>query len=171
MNQSGTRTKDQLLASYLKQQQTARTEHNDDDEYDEDGEDDDGNMVAIPSNEDLEDFKNKVRMWLEYDNTVIKLKQALKERKKAQDALTGKIGEFMSKYNIEDLNTKQGKLRCRIIDVKAPLTQKQIKERLTETLTSGDKQPNEVVNDVFKREGTIQKIVLRRLKRGGAMNI
>lgn len=174
----GARAKDQLMANYLKQQTTAaKQDYDEEEEEDEDvddgvdNEDDEGGIVAIPSNEELEDFKNQVRVWLEYDNTVAKLKLALKERKKAQDALTEKIGAFMSRFNIEDLNTKQGKLRCRIIEVKAPLTQKQIKERLAETLTSKSKQPDEVINDVFKREGTVQKVVLRRLKRAGAMTI
>lgn len=186
MTNCGARAKDQLMADYLKQQ-TAAARHaleaddggaDDDESSDEgagDGTDGDageeeGGIVAIPSNEEMEDFKNQVRAWLEYDNTAAKLKQALKERKKAQDALTEKIGAFMSRFNIEDLNTKQGKLRCRIVEVKTPLTQKQIKERLAETLTA-HKRPEEVMSDVFRRDGTVQKVVLRRLKRGGAMTI
>jgi len=177
-NRGSARTKDQLMASYLNQQKSAsarrQKEEPDEEEEEEAGDRDqqDGGIVAIPSNEELEDFKNQVRMWLDYDNTATKLKQALKERKKAQEALTDKIGTFMSRYNIEDLNTKQGKLRCRIVEVKAPLTQKQIKERLTESLTSGEDKPtDEVISNVFKREGTVQKVVLRRLKRGAAMTI
>ena len=78
----------------------------------------------------------------------------------------------MSKYNIEDLNTKQGKLRCKIVEVKAPLSQKVIKERLAETLTKDTPaEPETLINNVFKRDGTIQRIVLRRLKRGSALNI
>lgn len=167
--------KDQLMAQYLNQQQQydgkclthEQEDYDEDDVGDDDDEEDD---VPIPSNQDLEDFKNKVRIWLDYDSTVSKLKTALRERKKAQQVLTEQIGAFMSKYNIEDLNTKHGKLRCKILEVKAPLTQKVIKERLVENLSEhkgGEKGPSEVINDIFKREGTIQKIVLKKLKRGG----
>lgn len=173
MMQRPARMKDQIMENYLTHQQMTygvdNTMHNniDDDEDNHEGNDDDED-VPIPSNEDLEDFKNKVRLWLDYDNTISKLKLALRERKKAQEALTDKIGAFMSRYNIEDLNTKQGKLRCKIVDVKVPLTQRVIKERLTENLHSDEKEkdPDEVINEVFKRDGSIQKIVIKRLKRG-----
>lgn len=160
--------KNQLMANYLNQQQCAPVETCED-YLKTECENDEDEEVAIPSEEELDDFKNKVRLWLEYDNTISKLKQALRERKKAQIALTQKIGGFMSKYNIEDLNTAQGKLRCKITEVKIPLTQKVIKERLTETLTlAKDSAPDEVINEVFNKDGTgtYQKIHLKRLKRG-----
>lgn len=137
-------------------------------QYDNEGDEREDEEVAIPSPEELEEFKNKVRIWLEYDGVINKLKQALRERKKAQATLTQKIGSFMSKYNIEDLNTAQGKLRCKITEVKVPLTQKLIKERLAETLTSKDTAPDEVINEVFSKDGTgtYQKIQLKKLKRG-----
>lgn len=162
---SSTRFKDHLMASYLKHQQSSDCDSDNDN-------DDVGDSPEVPSNEELENFKNQVNIWIEYDNNISKLKQALKERRKAQDALTEKIGSFMSKYNIEDLNTKHGKIRCRVVEVKSPLTQKIIKERIMESFhENNDKEPHKVITNVFKRENTMQKIVLRRLGNNMALNI
>ena len=108
--------KDQLMANYLKHQQSYNHEDNDDTNYNCN----DDEQPQVPSNEELENFKNQVKQWIEYDNQIVKLKQALKERRRVQDQLTERIGSFMSKYNIEDLNTKHGKIRCKIIDIKTP---------------------------------------------------
>ena len=161
---SAARFKDNLMANYLKHQQASDCDSdNENEDVDEDPE--------APSNEELENFRNQVKIWIEYDNNVTKLKQALKERRRAQDALTDKIGSFMSKYNIEDLNTKHGKIRCKIIEIKSPLTQKVIKERILESYNDNVNKPDILITNVFKRDCTIQKTVLRRLKNNVAMNI
>lgn len=164
-----TQYKDHLMTTYLKHQGTNHLYKEDDIEEYDDQED----TQEVPTDEELEDFKNKVKIWIEYDNTITKLKQAIRERKKAQDVLTEKIGIFMSRYNIEDLNTKQGKIRCKVVEIKTPLTQKIIKERLFETLNSEEKnpKPDTVIDNVFKRDGTVQKLVLRRLKNSAVLNI
>ena len=125
-------------------------------------------IVEVPNNEELNDFKNQVRLWLELDNMLKKLKAAVKERQVAKKELTERILEFMGKYNIEDLNTRDGKLRYKVVNVKEPLTQNVIKTRIKEKIESGDAaaaDPDEVVDQVFQREQVSQKIVLKRLGR------
>lgn len=161
-----TRLKDNLMANYLKQQQSSDCDSDEEDDYVRD------DNPEVPSNDELDNFRNQVKVWIEYDNNITKLKQALKERRRAQDALTERIGSFMSKYNIEDLNTKHGKIRCKILEVKSPLTQKVIKERIIESFNENDSnKPEKIISNVFKRDCTMQKIVLRRLKNNIALNI
>lgn len=154
------------MANYLKQQQSSDCDSDEEDDYVRD------DNPEVPSNDELDNFRNQVKVWIEYDNNITKLKQALKERRRAQDALTERIGSFMSKYNIEDLNTKHGKIRCKILEVKSPLTQKVIKERIIESFNENDSnKPEKIISNVFKRDCTMQKIVLRRLKNNIALNI
>jgi hypothetical protein len=161
-----------MMKSYLEQQDTNRSEKlEEDDDEDCEEEEDDNDEQQTPTDEELEDFKEKVNTWLDLDTVLTKLKQALKERKLKYNVLTHSIGEFMSKYNIEDLNTKQGKVRCKSVDVKSSLTQKMIKERIVNNIRSAPSQdPEALIDSVFKREpNSSRKIVLKRMK--GSLNI
>lgn len=127
-----------------------------------------GVLVEVPGNEELEDFKNQVRIWLDLDNTLKKLKAAVKERQLAKKELTERILEFMGRYNIEDLNTRDGKLRYKVVTMKEPLTQSIIKSRIKEKIETGETtnaDAEQVVDEVFLRENTQKKAVLKRLKR------
>ena len=79
----------------------------------------------------LEDFKNFVKKWLELDGYVKKAQEIIKDKKRQRNKIAEVITKFMCKYNIEDLNTKEGRIRCKTTHTKAPVTQKQIKEKLT----------------------------------------
>ena len=78
----------------------------------------------------LDEFKNNVKLWMQLDNDIKKLQNAVKDRKRLQKELTDKMEEFMRKYNIEDLNTSQGTIRFKTTYVKAPSNQKMMKEKL-----------------------------------------
>ena len=174
---AGIAARDERIAAYLAQQQHAAAPPQPPQAFQnnyEDGEGDgtsSGAIVEVPTNEELEDFKNQVRIWLELDNTLRKLKAAVKERQAAKRELTDRILDFMGRYNIEDLNTRDGKLRYKVVSVKEPLTQNVIKSRIKEKIQSGsvsDTDPDVVVADVFERSGTVKKAVLKRLKRRSA---
>lgn len=86
--------------------------------------------IDFPDTHNLDEFKNQVKMWIELDNQVKKLQALVKERNKAKSMLTMKILDFMSKYNIEDLNTKEGKLRFKSSTKNKNASLKEIKQRL-----------------------------------------
>ena len=69
---------------------------------------------------------------MEVDNAVKKLQAAIKERNSAKNIIAQRILSFMCKFNIEDLNTKEGKLKYRVSQVRAPISQSTIKARLIE---------------------------------------
>ena len=72
----------------------------------------------------LEEFKKNVQNWMTYDNQMKRLAAASKQLKQKKNELNEKILDFMSKYNIEDLNTKEGVIRYKKTFIKQPLTQK-----------------------------------------------
>ena len=74
-----------------------------------------------------------------------------------------KILDFMARYNIEDLNTKEGIIRYKKTYVKEPLTQKLIKEKLNELFKDSDSNL-EKINEIFNNRGKVEKTSLRRLK-------
>mgnify|MGYP006997622974 CR=1 FL=1 len=67
--------------------------------------------TEIPSQE-LQYFKEKVKRWLMIDKQVADLEGQIKEIKKIKKKLMPEITKFMVQYNISDLNTEDGKLKC-----------------------------------------------------------
>ena len=111
----------------------------------------------------LEEFKSHVKDWLELDNQLKRLAAAAKERRKKKNDINLKILEFMGRFNIEDLNTKEGIIRYRKTYVKEPLSQKTIKTKLEE-LFKNDLDTFEKVQKIFTEREKIEKTSLRRLK-------
>ena len=117
-----------------------------------------------PENISLADFKNFVKKWLEYDNFIKKARDLIKEKKKQRDELTQVITKFMCKYNIEDLNTKEGRIRCKTAVVKAPVSQKVVKQRITDYFKDNQNQCEEVLHKIYEEREQVEKVSLRRLK-------
>jgi phosphotransferase system IIB component len=148
--------KGQFIHNYLNQQLNA-------------GQEEDSSRAVtnmeLPDNVILEEFKNQVRLWMDIDNQIAKLQQAAKERKSVKKQLTDKILRFMGKYNIEDLNTKDGKLRYRVSNVKQAVSKSDIKQRLVENY--GKVQNIEELTEIiFAAQPDKSKASLRRLRPG-----
>jgi len=122
------------------------------------------NMNDVPENITLEEFKNYVKKWLDYDNFVKKAQDVIKEKKKARDALSEVITKFMVKYNIEDLNTKEGRIRCKQTYKKPPVTQKIVKERINDYFSMDLAKKEDILSKVFENKEKVEQISLRRLK-------
>jgi len=122
--------------------------------------------VQPPDDTLLEQFRSDVKAWIDIDNAIKRLDAAAKERKKAKKDLSGKILRFMETYNVEDLNTREGRLRYKVTNVMSPLGQKAIRERLHQFISTkfGGDVSDEVTQAVFAREKT-EKVTLRRLGR------
>ena len=78
----------------------------------------------------LNQFKSMVKQWLAYDDEIKVLQNALKDRRAKKNELTPVVMDFMKNHEIEDLNTKDGKLKCYTSNRKKALTQKDIKHKL-----------------------------------------
>ena len=59
----------------------------------------------------LENFKNNVKNYLNLDDDIKKLEKNVRERKQLKKKVADEILTFMNEHNIEDLNTDSGKLK------------------------------------------------------------
>ncbi len=108
-------------------------------QYDEEVEEDVYREVLDESNPEFIEFKNNVKEWLQLDDDIKTLQKAATERRKRKNDLTPFITGFMGRYEIEDLNTHEGKVQYAKSIVTKPMNKDFIKQRLTEFLKSMDK--------------------------------
>lgn len=93
-------------------------------------------LEEIPKDQ-LDHFKTNVKEWLSLDNKIKELEKQSRELKKRKNKqLEPKITGFMRSYNISDLNTESGKLRCNERNTKIPINKKTIQESLQKVLSA-----------------------------------
>ena len=89
-------------------------------------------IVQTPQGEELQEFKTKVHQWLTIDDEIAKNEKRIRDlRKHKNKILEPEITSFMRKFNISDLNTDNGKLRCNERRTKQPLNKTNIRENLS----------------------------------------
>jgi hypothetical protein len=131
-------------------------------------------LVETPDNSTLEEFKHQVKLWMEIDNQIKKLAQISKEKKGVQKVLSEKILAFMARFNIEDLNTKEGKLRYKVTQVKPKEKKEDVKQKLMNYFEHDRETGKKVIDAVFpgeKEQPKVEKVTLRRLKGVRVLNM
>lgn len=116
-----------------------------------------------PTAEEMELFRQQVAEWLKIDDTVRKLKTALRERRVHQRALAEKVQSFMIRHGYDNLNTQAGVIRASTRTVRQPLKIGDIREKL---LALGDTPlaPEEIINRILDAERpTTVRQSLRRI--------
>ena len=96
----------------------------------------DNNMepVQIPQNE-LTNFKEKVKRWLMLDIQITEMESKLRDLKKIRNKeIEPQLTTLMVQYNISDLNTENGKLKCSERNSKKPLNKENIKNNLSKVI-------------------------------------
>jgi hypothetical protein len=89
----------------------------------------------IPQNE-IQFFKEKVQRWLHVDNQISLLESQIRDLKKVRNKeLEPEITGFMTKHNVSDLNTENGKLKCQERKTKKGLNKDFVKNNLSKYLT------------------------------------
>lgn len=128
------------------------------------------NNIEEPTEEELETFKIWVQDWFKYDDAIRKLKIAIRERKVLQQVLNSKIENFMFKYNYNDLNTQNGRLKTNVRSVYKPINIKEIKDIINsnKNLTG-----EELLSKIFNKENrpVIEKKTIKRIIPKVSMNI
>lgn len=153
--------KSKLINSYLEQQMQETCENKDKSLT----------VIEMPDNDSLEEFKNQVRQWVEIDNNIRHLKNAIKDLNNTKKGLNESILRFMIRYNIEDLNTKDGsKLRYKVNQVKCKPTSKDIKNRLVENYDKV-RCVEELSDLIFVPTKETKKATLRRLNVSKTSNV
>jgi len=114
--------------------------------------------------EDLTEFKTQVKQWLQIDEEISKYQKKIKELKKAKKSiLEPTITSFMVTYNIADLNTEQGKIRCNERNTKKPLNKKNIEDNLSQVITD-EGQINQAMQLIMNNRETVKTYVLTKPK-------
>lgn len=115
-----------------------------------------------PTEEEMDDFKQKVADWARMDDQIKKLSVAVRERRVHQKALGAQIQEFMMQFRYDDLNTRSGIIRSNVRVVAVPLKMKDVRARLLEVI--GEEHGEEIADKVFAAERPlVEKRSLRRI--------
>ena len=117
----------------------------------------------IPTNE-IQFFKEKVQRWINVDNQISELEKQIKDLKKVRNKeLEPEITGFMTKYNVKDLNTENGKLRCQEHKTRKGLNKQNIRDNLSKYLTETD-QLNEAVDTIIRDREIVVKYKIKKMK-------
>lgn len=117
----------------------------------------------IPPSE-IQFFKEKVQRWLHVDNQITELEKQIRELKKVRNKeLEPQITDFMTKHNVTDLNTENGKLRCQARKTKQGFNKNNIRQNLSAYLSDQEKL-EQAVNDLCTNREVVVKYTLKKLK-------
>ena len=139
---------------------------NDNDEYD----DDDKSYIFNDNNDEFVGFKQDVKEWLILDDDILKLQNAIKERRKKKNELTPKIINYMDKFEINDLNTNNGKLKFSKTLQTKPLNKEFLENRLGDffkDLTKGKK----IATFLLENREKAEVVKLRRVQNKKEINL
>jgi hypothetical protein len=155
----------QLYQQYDNQiiKQTQNTYDDDEDEKINNEEDYDTDNIFSDNNEEFILFKKNVREWLLIDDDIMKLQNAIKDRRKKKNDLTPKIMSFMNNYQINDLNTQNGKLKFSKTQHTKPINKQFLMAKISDyfkDMNKGEKIANYILDNRDKEE----RMNLRRIK-------
>ena len=120
-------------------------------------------LEEIPKDQ-LDHFKINVKEWLDIDSQIKELEKKSRElKKKRNKQLEPKITGFMRSYNISDLNTESGKLRCNERNTKIPINKKTIQESLQKVLSS--EQASNAMDEIYLNRQVVTTYKLTRPKK------
>jgi len=109
------------------------------------------NTVNEFNKDDLDTFKKNVKEWLELDNIIKEHEKRIRDlKKKKNKKLEPVITEFMTKNNITDLNTNNGKIKCAERNTKKGFNKTNIRTNLSKYINDEiilDSAINEIVNN------------------------
>ena len=113
---------------------------------------------------DLNEFKTQVKQWITIDEEILKYETKIKELKKLKKKiLEPQITTFMINYNISDLNTDQGKIRCNERMRKKPLNKTNIRNNLSQVI-SDNSQIEQAMQLIMNNREIIKTHVLTKPK-------
>jgi len=119
-------------------------------------------ITDIPPTE-LKYFKENVKEWIGIDDEIAELNKKIKELKsKKNKQLEPKITIFMRQYNISDLNTEGGKLKCNERNTKKPLSKNLIKQSLSEFFKQDEGKVETVMEHMVSKQEIVKSYKLLR---------
>ena len=126
-----------------------------------------GNIYQENMNEDefqfyKDELKNNVKQYLEIDDQIKALNKALTERRKQKTKLAEDILGTMKKFEIDNMNTKNGRLVYSVSKNTPSLNKKNLLSGLNIYFNDMDK-ASEASTIVLKNRPTVEKVKLKRI--------
>lgn len=121
-----------------------------------------GAEAFTDDNEEFVEFKANVKEWLTLDDDLITLQKAIKDRKNKKNELTPKVLDYMNRFQINDLNTINGKIKFTKSLCTKPLNKQFLISRLGDffkDFAKGEKAASFILDNRDKEE----KFKLRRV--------
>ena len=106
-------------------------------------------------------LKNEVKEYLELDDQIKEINKALKERREKKKKLSESILENMKGFNIDFMNTKNGKLTYTTNKRKEPLNKKNLITGLNNYFDN-EVESKKVSKIVLDSRSDVTKVTLRR---------
>lgn len=117
----------------------------------------------IPPTE-IQYFKEQVQRWVKIDTQIVELEKQLRDLKKVRSKeLEPKITLFMTHNNITDLNTENGKLRCKEKRTKQALNKNNIRVNLSKYLN--DDKVTSAIDDMWNNREEKVSYLIQKVKK------
>lgn len=88
--------------------------------------------ISEPTNDDMEDFRQKIVEWTKVDDKMKRLSIALRECRIHHRALGNQIQEFMIKHEYNKVNTNSGRINSIVKNVPKSLKLAEVREKILE---------------------------------------
>lgn len=124
--------------------------------------DSDEDLYIDDNDPEFIEFKENVKVWLQLDDDIKTLSDAMKERKKKKNELTPELLEFMEKYKIHDLNTQDGHLKFQKSTRAQPVSKKYLISKLGDFFKSMNK-GEKVVSFLYENRDKKETFNLKRI--------
>ena len=108
-----------------------------------------------------ENLQSSVKEYLSLDDQIKALNKAVKERRDRKKKLSESILSLMKQFEINNMNTSNGKLVYSVTKTKEPLNRKSLTRTLNIYFGSSDK-ANELSKFVMENRKQIEKVQLKR---------
>eukprot|EP00798_Chlamydomonas_sp_ICE-L_P029875 gene29875-biopygen11611 len=97
----------------------------------------------------LDDFKSDVCTWIELDDSIKTLQHAIRDRRLEKQKLTQRIIGFMDHHDIEDLNTKSGRIRYKTKYVRPQVSKTNIRDRISSFFPNDAQFADDIVTAIY----------------------
>jgi len=119
-----------------------------------------------PNETQLQEFKQRVHQWLTIDEEIAKSEKRIRELRKLKNKqLEPEITNFMRQFNISDLNTDNGKIKCKERRTKQCLNKNNIRENLTIAFGGDNQQVSNAMDLILQNRSITTTYKLTKPKR------
>lgn len=109
-----------------------------------------------------ENLQTSVKEYLSIDDQITALNKAVKERREKKKKLSQEILGLMKQFEINNMNTSNGKLIYSVTKTKEPLTRKSLVRTLNIYFNDNSEKANELSKFVMDNRKKIERVQLRR---------